>query len=226
MGGDDKPVKAVISWTLQGAQEVLLHEGDTVEVGRDKGLAMSLPDDFISRKHAVITWRNNHFEIQDLGSSNGTLVNGQLINKPTTLKDGDRLLFHQVEARFTEYKAPQRVEKKEGVMQTVVVLPSTPQPNLQISSGPGEGRKILLKKGEMVIGRATSALKDWDIALQDRSISRPQAKIENGEAGVSLTDLGSANGTLLNGQLLETTTLLKDGDVIVFGETTLVFRTS
>jgi pSer/pThr/pTyr-binding forkhead associated (FHA) protein len=226
VAGEDKPVKAVISWTLGGDQELLLREGDTVEIGREKGLAMSLPDEFISRKHAVITWHNNHFSIQDLGSSNGTLVNGQLINKLTVLKDGDRLLFHQIQAKFTEYKAPQPVAKKEGVLQTVVVLPSTPRPNLEISSGPGEGRKIILKKGEMVIGRATSTLKEWEIALQDRSISRPQARIENNETGVSLTDLESANGTLLNGQPLEMTTLLKDGDVIVFGETTLIFRTS
>ena len=98
------------------------------------------------------------------------------------------------------------------------------EPFLVISSGPGEGRKIILRQGKMTIGRATAHSENWDIALQDRGVSRPHARIESTDGGFTLTDIDSANGTLVNGQILEAPTALKDGDVILIGETTLIYR--
>jgi hypothetical protein len=42
MSAQGKPVKAIISWEMEGKQELLLHEGDIAEVGREKGAAMYL----------------------------------------------------------------------------------------------------------------------------------------------------------------------------------------
>ena len=225
MDAEDKPVKAVLSWTLNGQQELLLHEGDTAEVGRDEGNDLILPSKKISRKHAVISWRNNHFEIQDLGSVNGTRVNETPVdNQPHVLKDGDKVAFETIEAIFTEHKQPQSVAQKQDVQRTIVMKLGA-QPSLAISTGPGEGRRILLREGVMMVGRATSKSENWDIALQDRSISRPHARIENKGGLVTFTDMGSANGTLHNGQLLTTAPVtLKDGDVLIVGETTLIYR--
>jgi len=107
---------------------------------------------------------------------------------------------------------------------TYVVLSSTPQANLIVSAGPQEGLKIPLHAGKMIIGRAT--VKDnWDIALQDRAISRPHAQLEQVvDGGFALTDMRSANGTQVNSNIIAEPTLLRDGDVIVVGETSLLFR--
>lgn len=223
MAEEEKPVKAVLSWTLNGRQELLLHEGDTAEVGREDGNDLILPVEHISRKHAVITWRGGHFEVQDLGSVNGTSVNGKRITKPRVLKNGDKISFHTIEATFTEHTKPLVEEKKEGVHQTIVIQRGS-EPALVISSGPGEGRRIILRRGKMTIGRATAHSENWDIALQDRGVSRPHARVEGSDGIFTLSDLGSANGTIVNGQTIDAAVTLKDGDVILIGETTLIYR--
>ncbi len=78
--------------------------------------------------------------------------------------------------------------------------------------------------GSMIGWRATVKTNSWDIALQVRSVSRPHARFESTGAGAKLTDMGSANGTLLNGQLMTAPAVLKDGDVIIIGETVLIYR--
>jgi lysophospholipase L1-like esterase len=58
-------------------------------------------DPQVSRRHASLTWDGSHFIIQDLGSANGTFVNGVRISEPHTLKDGDLLgLGGRVELAF------------------------------------------------------------------------------------------------------------------------------
>jgi len=223
MDPEDKPVMAILSWTLDGRQELLLHEGDCVEIGREQDNDLVLPDDHISRKHALIVWRKNHFEVEDLRSANGTSVNGKPLNKPRVLKDGDRVSFYEVETVFNEHKQAQPPKQEAGVQRTIIMKQSA-QPALVISSGPGEGRKILLREGIMTIGRATSASDAWEIALQDRSVSRPHARVEAKGSVVSLSDAGSANGTILNGNALSAPAALKEGDVIIIGETVLIFR--
>jgi pSer/pThr/pTyr-binding forkhead associated (FHA) protein len=61
-------------------------------VGRSSELDMVLVEDMVSRKHAKITTDDKTVSIQDLGSTNGTFVNGEKIRK-VELKDGDRILI-------------------------------------------------------------------------------------------------------------------------------------
>ncbi len=54
---------------------------------------MVLVEDMVSRKHAKISWQANKPTIEDLGSTNGTFVNGEKILKPSRIKEGDRILI-------------------------------------------------------------------------------------------------------------------------------------
>ena len=67
-----------------------LTEGE-VTVGRAPGCAVLLDDPTVSSLHARLTQQGDRFVIDDLGSRNGTLLNGRRLKAPTELSPGDRL---------------------------------------------------------------------------------------------------------------------------------------
>jgi len=87
-----------VMWTLrfisgkyQGG-EFPLRPNREIVIGRSSDLDMVLVEDMVSRKHAKIVTDEKGVAIQDLGSTNGTFVNGEKIRK-VDLKDGDRILI-------------------------------------------------------------------------------------------------------------------------------------
>lgn len=74
-----------------------LSRAKSVTIGRNDDCEVVLPDRQVSRYHARITWKKDHYEIEDLGSKNGTHVNGQLSESSTPLTDGDEF---QIGLRF------------------------------------------------------------------------------------------------------------------------------
>jgi hypothetical protein len=60
-------------------------------IGRSSDLDMVLVEDMVSRKHAKISTANDEIYIQDLGSTNGTFVNGEKVTR-ARLSEGDRIL--------------------------------------------------------------------------------------------------------------------------------------
>ncbi len=79
-----------ISGKYQGGEFPLRMEREIV-IGRSSDLDMVLVEDMVSRKHAKISTVGGQVVIQDLGSTNGTFVNGEKIKK-VRLKEGDRIL--------------------------------------------------------------------------------------------------------------------------------------
>jgi pSer/pThr/pTyr-binding forkhead associated (FHA) protein len=80
-----------ISGKYQGGEFPLLPDREIV-IGRSSDLDMVLVEDMVSRKHAKISTHAEQLIIQDLGSTNGTFVNGEKIKK-ARLKEGDRVLI-------------------------------------------------------------------------------------------------------------------------------------
>lgn len=72
---------------------------------------------------------------------------------------------------------------------------------------------------ELVIGRAA----DNAVSIPDTSVSRKHGLVRRTPEGWAISDLGSGNGTLLNGEPLADETVLNDGDVITMGDTELAF---
>jgi pSer/pThr/pTyr-binding forkhead associated (FHA) protein len=80
-----------ISGKYQGGEFPLRPHREII-IGRSSELDMVLVEDMVSRKHAKITTDDKAVTIQDLGSTNGTFVNGEKVRK-VELKDGDRILI-------------------------------------------------------------------------------------------------------------------------------------
>ena len=66
---------------------------DEVSIGRDNSNTVAINDAEISRKHAKMTLHGNAYVIQDLGSTNGTYVNGTRITGTQVLNPGDSVSF-------------------------------------------------------------------------------------------------------------------------------------
>lgn len=85
---------------------------------------------------------------------------------------------------------------------------------LVMHTGPNQGKVAPLEKDELYIGRDLSN----DIVINDAEVSRRHARLVLQAGGYVLEDLGSTNGTSVNGQRLLGPYTLRIGDVITLGE--------
>jgi pSer/pThr/pTyr-binding forkhead associated (FHA) protein/uncharacterized RDD family membrane protein YckC len=91
--------KLVINPTSASKKEIPILSR-VISIGRDPSNDLVLSDSMVSRRHAILEQREDQYVLRDNNSSNGTLVNGDRLEKEQTLRDGDlvaigssRLLF-------------------------------------------------------------------------------------------------------------------------------------
>lgn len=72
----------------------------STSIGRDAGNDVPLTDEAASARHAVLELRDGEWWIEDLGSTNGTLVNGQRIEKRERVRFGDEIAIGRVALRL------------------------------------------------------------------------------------------------------------------------------
>ena len=82
---------------------VYLIEKPEIYLGRDLVNELPIPEPEISRRHARIFMQNNLIFIEDLGSTNGTFVNGTRISSPQELQAGDRITLAEKTSFSFEY---------------------------------------------------------------------------------------------------------------------------
>lgn len=81
----------LITNLIQDKTQLLMHPQKIWVIGRDRKAGILIPDQRLSRRHAIIRHVQEGFYLTDLNSTNGTYVNGKPISRPTRLKDGDRV---------------------------------------------------------------------------------------------------------------------------------------
>lgn len=112
------------------------------------------------------------------------------------------------------------MEEKTSIvgLHQIMGAPKEQFPCLVVISGKAAGKMYKLTHGTSVIGRGT----DIEIILEDEGISRRHAQVVKLPDGhVSVEDLGSTNGTFVNGERMPAV-VLKDGDKIRIGSTTIL----
>jgi pSer/pThr/pTyr-binding forkhead associated (FHA) protein len=94
--------KLVFRTGQYSGKRVTLPVGKTVTMGRNRDLELPLPDLKLSRRHCQIISKGPGYLIKDLGSTNGTFVNGTRIANETELHDFDRVVLGDTELEFLE----------------------------------------------------------------------------------------------------------------------------
>jgi DNA-binding winged helix-turn-helix (wHTH) protein len=83
-----------------------------------------------------------------------------------------------------------------------------------------QSRELALDEGETILGRS----RDATLFIDDESVSRRHARIVISRASVTIEDLGSKNGTTVNGERLSAPVRVGDGAAIRIGSVALMFR--
>ena len=107
----------------------------------------------------------------------------------------------------------------EGDLDPIPTITTTGQPRLRILTGAGSPNEVPLTRDVLLIGRASNA----DIRLDDTGVSRQHAEIRREGDDVVLVDLGSTNGSNVNGRTIERARLTP-GDRIELGRSVLVYE--
>jgi pSer/pThr/pTyr-binding forkhead associated (FHA) protein len=167
--------------------------GGEITVGRDADRQMVLPSASVSRRHCKLVLNGPQPFVVDEGSANGVIVNGVRIAGPTAIVPGVRVDIAEFHLEFEtppETESVQPLGMRSGGDPYDVV-------RLVAEGGPFDGRIYEIPPRELAVGRAV----DNDLVLDDPSLSRKHARLRRAGPGrIEIEDLGSSNGTFVNGR--------------------------
>lgn len=197
--------------TLGGAKRYFSIKSKTLVIGRSENADLKIPEvfSFVSANHAELRKNDDGFQILDLGSSNGTMVNGWILgpNTKLTLRAGD--VIRLGDQRFgvsisLKFMHVESIQNHLGFTATQSFV------NL---------KTVLSKQTRIIIGRDQKT----DLVLDSPRVSREHAQLEFRDGCFFIRDLHSTNGTFLNGKRIELAEITEN-DQIEIGTHTLFFQ--
>ncbi len=228
-----RPVPALVVIGADGASRRFELTAPSVSLGRGEDNDIVVDDPAISRRHLLFRSDASGVTVEDCGSRNGTIFNGGSLTK-AALSHGAELQIGECLIRFLGgAPSAEPVETAERGEETIcrptaeLSPPSLPPTRgssasawgVEVARADGASSRLVLSSPLTTIGRVKA-----DLTLNDTKVSRRHGELEVSAEGVVYRDTGSTNGSLLNGRAV-TTALLKPGDVLKIGETSLtVFR--
>lgn len=193
--------KVIVERSGKVEQELVL-TGESLAVGREAGNDIVLLDPSVSRRHARIEASDRGYRIVDLGSGNGILKDGTRV-PGVDIEPGTVVTIGDYTFRF-EIEAPDTAS--DGGRAKLVVI------------GGGERASHPVGDGETVVGRSASA----GIRVNEPLVSSNHFKIVKRGDVFALVDVGSENGTYVNGVRARETEL-ENGAQIRVGALTFYF---
>ncbi|UCD84220.1 MAG: FHA domain-containing protein [Deltaproteobacteria bacterium] len=239
--------KLIIKKDKEAVEEFLLKE-EGAGIGRDEGNEVILTDRSVSRRHARVFREGERWLLEDLGSSNGTFIEGRKIEKEELIS-GTEFRIGEFSITFEEEKKPvvdedytiigrdaegtaiaekpeegtrlEKVDPERTVCRDE--LPEDAGEGFQKAmlvalGGPLEGETYPLNNAEFTIGRGGKN----HLIITDPLVSLSHALIVPQGELFLLKDRESKNGTLVNGKPIKENTL-KMGDIIKIGPQELRF---
>jgi ABC-type multidrug transport system ATPase subunit/pSer/pThr/pTyr-binding forkhead associated (FHA) protein len=209
---------------------------EVTRFGRDPGVegAIDAAAAIVSRRHAEIRRQDGRYVLVDLGSFNGTLLNGRRIVAPEVLHHNDKVELGeggptirfldpahprpaQQSAQFASRAGGQVAPGVEPSAKMGTMMLSSESP-LQITGGGADRPRVFLTRsfgntGQLTIGRG----EECDIRLDGLLISNRHASVLNTTSGAMIEDLSSTNGTYINGQRITGRKPIRPEDVIQIG---------
>jgi len=180
-------------------------------IGRAPGCGLVLSDPQASARHAQIQRTTQGYVLTDLGSKNGTFINEQRSQR-VLLRGGERLRMGQTELVFT------MPGYGTGAQPPPQPSPSTAAAYLAVMVGGQEFARYPVAP-DTVLGRYTGCPVDLSA---DMRVSRQHARLDYQGGQWIITDLGSGNGTFVNGQQVHQQAL-RPGDDLRLGNTRMRF---
>lgn len=164
----------------------------------------------VSGEHAALHLQDQSVEVQDLGSTNGTFVNGQPVERHI-LRDGDQIIIGKYEVRFAD--ARQRFARAADAPAPSVAAPAAaPAASLQalvrVLSGPGAGREVALTKVVTTLGKPGGAV----ASITHRPHGFVLARVDEGAAA-----------PMVNGKPVLEPQTLSVGDRIILADVEMEF---
>jgi ABC-type multidrug transport system ATPase subunit/pSer/pThr/pTyr-binding forkhead associated (FHA) protein len=194
-------------------------------IGRDPGVDIVIDSPAVSRRHARLVSSNGAYLLEDLGSSNGTFLNGRRLAGQSRLQPGDQITLGQaVSLTFTGLEIGPRTikdgppaggEKAQTVLDSgPAVRPTGPQPILLVRVAGAQPASYPLLKDRISLGRSP----DNDIVIPSDIVSRRHAWLEREEQGYRLVVLPEAgNPVLFEGRPLGGQRSLRHSDTLRIG---------
>ncbi|MEI6042931.1 MAG: cyclic nucleotide-binding domain-containing protein [Chloroflexota bacterium] len=191
-------------------------------IGRFDTNDLQVLDLLVGRRHAEIRWLNNSYIISDMGTAHPAKVNEEPLVAPRSLSEGDEIRVGRLALRFRAPRRPYIPPAKPFATGTRAPLMGgalryalTNRP-LQVGA---EYVRLPINR-QILIGRDESN----DLRLHDRSVSRGHVRLAVESGRFILTDIGSANGTQVNGFEIGGPTVLQNGDRIKIGDFEFTFE--
>jgi len=192
-------------------------------IGSAEGIEVPIFDRALAPVHAIVWRRGGQFSFEDVSRQGGAFVNGYPAGR-AALRPGDViqiaghcLVFSPGGQAPYEYVSV----NPESARRMAMPAAAPPPPPATLSLEDSMGEFHTLAPGATIIGRDAAA----DIALTwEPTISRRHAEIVVSDAGCSVTDLGSSNGTFVNGVALTGRQPLQAGDELRLGKCVLRVR--
>jgi len=204
---DAQPV-AVPPLVVRGAgTTVTLTPGQVYRVGRDPGADVVVDQERVSWRHAVLFVADGRWCLEDGGSTNGTYADGQRVRRLEISDAGQFRLGHPETGPLLSCS----ITRPAGSPRSPTAVWASVAPGDRPPTG-----STRIPDRALSIGRAAGN----DVVIGDLRVSRSHAELRGlGEGRFELADLGSQNGTYVNGQRV-TAAIVTEADVIGIGGAT------
>jgi len=181
---DSPPEAYLVVITQTGQREVHRVDRSSMTLGRGAESDLALTNPRVSRRHACLTWDGERFLVQDLGSKNGTRLNGTPVAAPTPIGDGDTLELADSRIQF-QTSAPTVTVVLEPRSAAISLDPSKHEVRVRgepVKLTPKEYRllTLLFRRAGAVVSHEEIAAEVWpelEGAVTEESIAQVVARL-------------------------------------------------